>query len=560
MVACTHETLDSATHLKFKCSKRIFCLIAVCLGVPHPGFGLEVIHRGETALHRCVYELEFQAEDDFTNPYFDVRLQVQFTRPDQSQVIVDGFYDGVNLFKARAYCDTLGKWSYRTQSNLESLNNKKGSFAVLPSKLPGKLRIHPDDPRQFAYDNGRWFLHISDTGYRFVVKTEPHWQEYIDQAAEAGFTKIRTWFAQARSTVEALYTPDREKLELGYWQEIDRRLQYSLNHYPHIILQLILYAEDTNELIRYGKGDRLSCYIARYAQARWSALPNVYWEISNDREIVDKTDLSRLQGREISYHVIAQIGRDMKAREPWGTLLTNQQNRFAGYAFVKEPWSDIITLEDIDQVAGRIILTYRQKGNDPVVLDEDRYENYRNPANPRYFFRRLMWASLLSGGHATYGGLRTYEAYDGGPVRGVQGYYRSNRRGVLSQGAHDYRHIHTFFADTGLTLVGMVPEDALVGGDPLRAKCIHDDRSYIVYAANPDGNTPRTDNPHIEKPTVNIQFPAGSYRVKWFNPRRGTWESESTISVRGFHPLKPPSIGRILHGDWVILIQNQGDI
>ena len=140
---CTHETLDSATHLKFKCSKWIFCLIAVCLGVPHLGFGLEVIHRGETALYRCVYELEFQAEDDFTNPYFDVRLQVQFTRPDQSQVIVDGFYDGVNLFKARAYCDTLGKWSYRTQSNLESLNNKKGSFAVLPSKLPGKLRIHP---------------------------------------------------------------------------------------------------------------------------------------------------------------------------------------------------------------------------------------------------------------------------------------------------------------------------------------------------------------------------------------------------------------------------------
>jgi hypothetical protein len=24
-----------------------------------------------------------------------------------------------------------------------------------------------------------------------------------------------------------------------------------------------------------------------------------------------------------------------------------------------------------------------------------------------------MWASLLSGGHATYGGLRTYEAFGG---------------------------------------------------------------------------------------------------------------------------------------------------
>jgi hypothetical protein len=37
--------------------------------------------------------------------------------------------------------------------------------------------------------------------------------------------------------------------------------------------------------------------------------------------------------------------------------------------------------------------------------------------NPRYFVRRLMWASLLSGGHATYGGGRTYEAYQKDPDR-----------------------------------------------------------------------------------------------------------------------------------------------
>ncbi|HUT19531.1 MAG TPA: hypothetical protein VM366_10250, partial [Anaerolineae bacterium] len=32
----------------------------------------------------------------------------------------------------------------------------------------------------------------------------------------------------------------------------------------------------------------------------------------------------------------------------------------------------------------------------PVVNDEDRYEFYRPPACPRYFFRRLMWGSLSS--------------------------------------------------------------------------------------------------------------------------------------------------------------------
>ena len=100
-------------------------------------------------------------------------------------------------------------------------------------------------------------------------------------------------------------------------------------------------------------------------------------------------------------------------------------------AFADSPWSDIITLEDLDQVDGKILLRYRQTGSDPIVNDEDRYELYRNAGNRRYFFRRLMWASLLSGGHATYGGLKTYEAHDGGPTRGVQGYFDANRDGVV---------------------------------------------------------------------------------------------------------------------------------
>ena len=40
--------------------------------------------------------------------------------------------------------------------------------------LPGKLRKHPDDPFQFARDDGSWFLHLGDTGYRYVVASEQY--------------------------------------------------------------------------------------------------------------------------------------------------------------------------------------------------------------------------------------------------------------------------------------------------------------------------------------------------------------------------------------------------
>lgn len=508
--------------------------------------GPHLVSGAARAPHRGVYEILVEAAGELGRPHFDPQLTVTFTRPDGSKVEVDGFYDGGDVFKARAYCDTLGEWSWNSSAKIGGLHNRSGTFEVVPSKLQGKLRKHPKDPHQFAYDNGEWFLHIGDTGYRYVVDTEPEWKAYIGQAAQAGFTKIRTWFCRSRSGVEALFTDGRSALDLAYWQEIDRRVQYALNHHPDVILKLIPYGEDTRELFRYGEGDRMSRLVARYAQARFSALPNVMWCISNDREIV--AEGVRLGGRRVPAGVIEQIGRHLAAREPWGTLVTNHQKRGSGYAFVQSAWSDVVTIEDLDQVDGGILLEYRGRGDDPVVNDEDRYELYRSPKHPRYFFRRLMWASLLSGGHATYGGLRTYEPYNGREC-GVRGYYDAKKEGILSGGADDFVHIHKFFADTGLTLVGMRPDDAAVGSQPRRAKCIHSDATYIVYLANPSGDEPETDHAGEAVPTVSIRLPEQAFGVRWFNPRGGAWTDAAEI-----HGLRA-SLQAPGGGDWVLLLR-----
>ena len=486
-----------------------------------PDHKLSPVEQGSVALHRGVFEIEFLAATNSSEPYFGKQPQIIFTRPDESEVVVDSFYDGQNRFKARAYCSMLGDWLWRSQSPASELEGQAGAFTVVPSSLKGKLKKHSDDPRQFAYDDGDWFLHIGDTGYRYVTASEPKWREYIDQAEKMGATKIRTWFCQERGDVQILFTDDRQTLNLGYWQEIDRRIRYALEEHPHVILKLIPYGEDTAELNRYAAGDPLAHLIAQYAQARFSAYPNVMWCVSNDREIVadPKQDL---KGRQVHAETIRRIAQDMAAREPWGTLLTNHQSRWKGYSFVDEPWSDVITLEDMDQVDGQILLEYRQRGNAPVVNDEDRYEHHRNPEHDRYFFRRLMWGSLLSGGHATYGGLRTYEPYDG-DLRGVQGYADAVRDGKLEDGGHDFVHIHRFFADAELTLVNMVPDDSLVGNDPLRWKCIHNTETYIVYLANPTGTEPGSDDVADTTPSVSVQLPSRSFSVRWFCPRTGDW-------------------------------------
>jgi uncharacterized protein DUF4038/uncharacterized protein DUF5060 len=521
----------------------------------------------DSAPHRGVYELALRASPPEVDPYLEVDFNVTFTRPDDSQVTVDGFYDGGIsgadgvFFKARAYCDTIGRWSWRSVSTHPPLDGHSGTFDVTTSGLPGKLRVHPDDPYQLAYDSGEWFLHIGDTGYRYVTATEPEWQSYLGQAARAGFTKIRTWFCQDRSDVQILFGTDRTTLNLPYWQEIDRRLCYALEHYPRLQFQLIPYGEDTQEIIRYGEGDRLSHLIARYSQARFSALPNVHWCISNDREIVRNIELS---GREVPWSTIDQMGRDMAAREPWATLLTNHQARFSGFDFADTPWSDLILLEDMDQVTGALILDYRQQTAAPIILDEDRYETYRQPAHSRYFFRRLLWASLLSGGHATYGGLRTFEPYDG-ELKGVQGYYDAVANGRLKRGADDFIHVHTFFTDSRLTLIGMKPDDALVGSEPHRCKCVHDDRTFLIYLANPTGDNPESDDEADAIPSVELHLPQGHCELCWFDPAEGNWtpaadatqkRAADATQKRVAHATQGQSVFTAPGpGDWVVLLR-----
>lgn len=514
-----------------------------------------LVSGSDEAPHRGVYEVRLHAKPPPAVEDSALDLRVTFTLPSGAQTTVDGFHDGDGLFKARAYVAEQGLWRWRSTSAIEALDGQSGSFHAGPSPLRGKLRRHPGDPRQFAYDNGDWFLHIGDTGYRYVVASEPHWRAYIDQAAAMGATKIRTWFAQSRNNVEALFNGQRTALAVPYWQEIERRIVYALNHHPDVILQLIPYAEDTGEIRRYADGDAFSQLIARHAQARWSAFPNIHWTITNDREIV-RGDAA-LTGRQVRWSTIDRMGRDMAAREPWGTLITNHQMRFSGYDFTDAEWSDVITIEDLDQLTGKAILDYRSRRAQPIVNDEDRYELYRNPGNHRYFFRRLMWASLLSGGHATYGGLRTFEAYDDTGIRGVSGYYDANRAGILYQGAHDFVHIHKFFRDTRLTLAGLVPDDAFAGGDPQRWKCIRDESTIIVYLANPDGPSPAAENPGEKPAWVELTLPQGDWRVRWFDPKSGTWIGEPN-TASGTRRLESPVRAQgLAAGDWVLLLQRR---
>jgi hypothetical protein len=398
-----------------------------------------------------MYEIALNNRSEVPSVWLGLELSVNFTRPDGSSVLVPGYYDGRSTFRARAYCDMPGSWTWMSAAPHSGLQ-QAGSFSVLPlGSLPGKLRAHVKDRRQLQYANGSAFLHLGDTGYRYLVDSEPLWKRYIDQSAQAGATKIRVWFCKGRHDINAVFewgaTNQTLGLALPYWQEMDRRLLYALEAHPSVQLEVIVYGEDRARILTYPT-DPMTRYVGEYAQARWSALPNIYWVLSNDQHPVagppPYSSAPCGTARNLPWDLIDTIGRDFARREPWGSLISNHQCRSSGFAFGNTSWAGLVLLEDLDQVAGARVAEYYRSAELPIIDDEDRYELYKGPEHPLYFFRRLMWGNLLSRGAATYGGLLTYLPYDGN-ISGMSGYLDAVHAGKLRGGMAAFPHIAQFF-------------------------------------------------------------------------------------------------------------------
>ena len=130
---------------------------------------------------------------------------------------------------------------------------------------------------------------------------------------------------------------------------------------------------------------------------------------------------------------------------------------------------------------------------------QDRYETYKAPtAMPvQDWYRTFFWSAMVSGGHATYGGIQTWLPYQstpvcagvGRPCAGVRGYADLVSKRVLVGGARDLKHLSSFFQSRVLTqalrwrqgMTSLVPGHGWCGGNAERAVCAAAPSFAIVY-------------------------------------------------------------------------------
>ncbi len=112
------------------------------------------------------FQTDIQNTRTYTNPFTQTVLQVECTRPDQTKLVVIGFYDGGTSWKIRVMPDKLGAWTYTAWFTDATQTQFTGTFECIPSDIPGLISADETNPVWFGYKGGNHELirsfHVGD--------------------------------------------------------------------------------------------------------------------------------------------------------------------------------------------------------------------------------------------------------------------------------------------------------------------------------------------------------------------------------------------------------------
>jgi len=539
---------------------HLLCAGAICLSVASGAFAGNFTRGAEAATKFGVHEIELTGAPGNRNPN-DAAVTVTFHPPSgQAAVVrVPAFYDGDRIWRARIYITEPGRW--RFSCDAPAFAPSAGEFTATDSQLRGRLTPHVRNPRHWQTDDGRWFLNLNDTAYFLLSShdgasqpvSDSDMQAYVRDLEARGVTSVRSFVTSGPRGFLAQDGTDRhrwhdlfldEKLELmdlAELQTTDRRLAWMLDNHPEMYVQLILFPLGS----RYGKDDSFWAgltppqkeRVMRHLVARYAAFPQIFWLIANDVHYGPKFPNNNAFVRE--------VGAYFQTHDPWRHPLSTGHARRVTFFFGNEDWATYIHLEDEADLTAAKLELYRDIAK-PVFLGEDRYEQdhgpSRDPADMRYFQRRLFWAWLLSGGSANYGSrwwvVHPYSqsASRKPPLPRPNG--PQFEAGLV--GLDSVRAIRDYFAARRIELSDFQPAQSRIS-DPGHPATVglklmrRDDQEFLAYHPNAAVeniksivNANRTARLQIDLSTV-----AGEFNVEWFRALDGTVAAGNTVHGGG---------------------------
>jgi hypothetical protein len=362
---------------------------------------------------------------------------------------------------------------------------------------------------------------------------------------------------------------------LHSFQRTDRKLKLLLNEYPSMYIQVLLVTEpyhNARDTEWREINTTLRTQLWQNMIARWGAFPNVFWSVSNDLGDTSNYPDNLSLANEIGCYWMGGCNGVGAGNDPWRAnrpmSMGHLRNRIDGS--IAKTWHTYITAysyADISaqQMDGSInldstptpVLHHYVSTPKPVYDTEDMYEGYDSRIqdisvrSAPYFFRKLFWSYLLSGGGTTYGSNTTWameHVYDGGtysvpPTPGAT-------PTVLSlTGLDNIGFIDPILHQARIDLARLSPHDELMPQatpgstwtEYERAQVAGNDQEILAYIPNTLRYPPNQEPGYLYRRkaeesqttrsvTVDMTaYHSGTYRVTWYEPATGAVLNTGTI-------------------------------
>ena len=215
-------------------------------------------------------------------------------------MVIDGFYDDDGVYKIRFMPDSLGRWSYTTDSNSAALKGRTGGIEVIAPGAGNRGPVRVRDTFHFGYADGTPYFPFGTTCYAWVHQSEERQQETLTALKTSPFNKIRMcifpkWYQYNHGVPPRFPFPregdtnDYSRFNADYFRHIESRILdlRAIN----IETDLILFHPYDHWGYQEMPAEVDDRYL-RYVVARFSAYRNVWWSLANEYDLMRKKNSS----------------------------------------------------------------------------------------------------------------------------------------------------------------------------------------------------------------------------------------------------------------------------
>lgn len=353
------------------------------------------------------------------NPFIGVELSAVFENGDRTYE-PEGFYDCNGIYKIRFMPDNEGIWTYKTKSNYDALDGKKGQFECIAPAQENHGPVRVRNQYHFAYEDGTPFFPFGTTIYEWPVQSPSSRQQTIKSLKNSPFNKARflavpPWrqeYVEGPSTLDCFpfEGTSKENWDFSRFNPVYfQRLEQCVLQLRDLGIEadMILFRPYDNNRWGFDRMDpETNDRFVRYIVARFAAFRNIWWSLANEhsfmRHLTD-ADWDRffhiIQAKDPYRHLrsVHNADRIYNNNQPWVTHVS-----FHYYMAVRS-FGISPMLRDI----------YRK----PVIHDEINYEGdidrrWGQLTGQEMVYR--FWVAYIGGAYATHGETSKGQPYGDG--------------------------------------------------------------------------------------------------------------------------------------------------